>query len=96
MTTPTRTLRSTRAKTLLAIARRDPVGFGAALDVYRTDPYTSAIEALMTLEEREIVINGRLGVSGFQWGWAVQAVAYLLEQSPVPNGAIITLAPVEQ
>jgi hypothetical protein len=76
-------------KVILAIARRDPTGFKAALDIFRTDPYTRAIEELMTPEERAIVIEGQYGVTGFQWGWAVGTAAWLLEQPPVPNGAIL-------
>jgi hypothetical protein len=43
----------------------------------------------MTPEERAIVIEGQYGVTGFQWGWAVGTAAWLLEQPPVPNGAIL-------
>lgn len=82
------------AKTILAAARRSPVAFGAALDAYREDPHTRAIDALLTEDERAVVVEGSQGVTGFQWGWAVQTVAYLLEQAPVPNGAIMTFGPV--
>jgi hypothetical protein len=32
-----------------------------------------------------------LGLSGFQWGWAVNAARYALSEPPVPNPAIVTI-----
>lgn len=32
-----------------------------------------------------------LGISGFQWGWAVNAARYCVEVEPQPNPAIITI-----
>lgn len=80
------------AKTLLSVARRDPVAFGKALDAYREDPTTRAIEDLMTPDERDMLFEGRWGLSGFMWGWACQTVAYLLEQEPVGNPALVTIS----
>lgn len=79
------------AQRILAAARRDPETFGRALDAYRQNPYCSDIDALLTEDDREIIMTGRWGVTGFQWGWAVQTVAWLLEQPSVPNGAILTI-----
>lgn len=78
-------------KVLLAVASRDPASFKKALDTFRGDPYGRDIEALMTDEERSIVIEGNWGLTGFQWGWAVNTVAFLTEQPPVPNPALITI-----
>lgn len=75
------------AKSLLAAARRDPVAFREALDEYRQNPYGRALDELLTPEEREAA--GQL--TGFQWGWAVQTVAYLLEQQSVPNPALVVI-----
>lgn len=75
------------AKCLLAAARRDPIAFGAAMDVYRKDPHTDAFDGLLLPDERDEIG----GFSGFMWGWAVQACAYLLEQAPVPNGAVLII-----
>ena len=83
------------AKVLLGVARRDPVAFGKALDAFRAEPFSREIEALMTREERNTLFEGRWGVTGFMWGWAVNTVAYLLEQPPVPNPAIWTITPKE-
>lgn len=76
------------AKVLLGVAARSPVAFGEALDTFRKDPFTESIESLMTPEEKDLLFKGRFGLSGFQWGWAVNAAAALLEQPPVPNPAI--------
>lgn len=76
-------------KAVIGAARRDPIAFKAALDEYRTNPYTGAIDALLLPEERETL--ARFGLTGFMWGWAVGTAAWLLEQPPVPNGAILTL-----
>lgn len=78
-------------KILLQIASRDPVGFKAAMDAHRENPYGRDIENLMTPEERTLIMDGRYGLTGFQWGWAVNTAAYFTEQAPVPNGAIITI-----
>ncbi len=79
------------AKVVLGIANRNPVAFKGALDDFREHPYGNAIEGLMTEEERTVLMDGRYGITGNQWGWAVGAVAYLTEQPPVPNPAIITI-----
>lgn len=75
------------AKCLLEAARRNPIEFKTGLDKYRTDPYTDALDELLLPEERKIIGS----MTGFMWGFAVQTVAYLLEQEQVPNGAIITV-----
>ena len=79
------------AKVVLAVASRDPVAFKGALDHFREHPYGNAIGDLMTEEERSVLQDGRYGITGNQWGWAVGAVAYLTEQPPVPNPAIVTI-----
>lgn len=33
----------------------------------------------------------RLGLTGFQWGWAVNAARYCVELPPMPNPAIVTI-----
>ena len=33
-----------------------------------------------------------LGLSGFQWGWAVNCAKWILNEPPVPNPAIITIS----
>lgn len=78
-------------KILLGIARRDPIAFKVALDKFRADPFCDAIEDLMAPEEKRLLFEGRWGLTGFLWGFAVQTAAYLLEQAPVPNPAIITI-----
>lgn len=83
------------AKVLLGVARRTPQAFGVALDSFRQDPFCRDIENLMTEPERAALFEGRWGITGFQWGWAVNTVAYLLEQAPVPNPAIWTLSAKE-
>lgn len=80
-------------KVLVGVARRDPPAFKAALDAFRADPFSREIEKLMTREEKNILFEGQWGLTGFMWGWAVNTTAYLLEQAPVPNPAIWTLAP---
>jgi hypothetical protein len=40
------------------------------------------------LKERGIVLPS--GMSGFQWGWAVNAARYCVELPPAPNPAILT------
>lgn len=79
-------------KVLIGIAKRDPIAFREALDAYRNNPYGNEIESLMTPDERAIVLEGRYGLTGFQWGWAVQTAAWLLGQPPAPNGAILTIS----
>jgi hypothetical protein len=79
-------------KVLLAAARRDPVAFKAALDEYRKDVFSDEIEKLLTEDERKEIMEGRYGVTGFQWGWAVQTAAYLTEQAPVGNPAVLTFS----
>ena len=76
------------SKCLLDAARRDPAVFGAALDQYRANPYGRDLDELLLDDERQF-LNSTL--TGFQWGWAVGIVAFLLEQGPVPNPAIVTL-----
>lgn len=76
-------------KILLQIATRDPVGFKAALDAYRAN-FSDEMQELMTPEERALIMDGRYGITGFQWGWALNTAAYFTEQAPVPNGAIIS------
>lgn len=79
-------------KVYLAAARRSPVRFKKALDRYRSkEDSGQSLDALLTAEERAIVLEGRWGLTGFQWGWAINTVAYLLEQPSVPNPAIIIL-----
>ena len=79
------------AQMLLKVAARDPQAFKAALDSFRQNPYGNDIDSLMTAGERDLLFQGKFGLSGFQWGWAVNAVAHLLEQKAVPNPAIVTL-----
>lgn len=81
------------AKVLLRVAARDPEAFKGALDRFREHPYGDDLEQLMTADERAATMEGRFGVTGYQWGWAVNAVAHLLEQEAVPNPAIVTLGP---
>lgn len=82
-------------KVILAAARRSPVEFRKALDAFREDPYSHGIDELLTSEERDLLFEGEWGLTGFQWGWAVNTAAYLLEQAPVPNPAIMTLRMVD-
>ncbi len=79
------------AKVYLAAARRDPVVFRAALDDYRESHDVTALDALLTPEEYRVAIADA-GITGFQWGWAMNTVAYLLEQEQVPNHALINLS----
>lgn len=81
------------AKILLRIAAGDPKAFKAALDSFRNDPYGHEIDSLMTPGELSILFGGRFGLTGFQWGWAVNAVAHLLEQEAVPNPAVMQISP---
>ncbi|KKM57027.1 hypothetical protein LCGC14_1551120 [marine sediment metagenome] len=76
------------AKMIMRAARRDPQAFAAAAEAYREDPYGHAIEDLMTAEERDSMNE----ITGFMWGWAVNAVFYLTEQPAGPNPGIITIS----
>lgn len=42
------------------------------------------------LKEQGVPID-QLGLSGFMWGWAVNAARYCVELEPVPNPAIIDI-----
>lgn len=79
------------AQILLRVASRSPIEFKAAMDVYREEPYTNSLTALLNEEERGELEHTKWGLSGFQWGWAVQTAAYFTEQAPVPNGAILQI-----
>ena len=79
-------------KIILNAARRDPVAFKAAMDEFRKNPFSREIEKLLTEDERKEILHGYYGLTGFQWGWAVQTAAYLTEQAPVGNPAILTLS----
>lgn len=79
------------AKVLLAVASRAPEAFGRGLDAHREDAFANEIEKLLTPDERAVLFEGRWGVTGFQWGWALNVVASLLEQGAVPNPAIWTV-----
>ena len=43
-----------------------------------------------TLKERGTPLD-QLDLTGFMWGWAVNAARYCVELEPVPNPAIITI-----
>ncbi len=75
------------AKMILQAARRDPIAFAEASEKYRDTPLSGAIEDLMTDEER----TSMDGITGFMWGWAVNAAFYLTEQAAGPNPALVTI-----
>jgi hypothetical protein len=52
--------------------------------------YIKAVGLYDTMKEHGIDLAS-LGLSGFQWGWAVNAARYALAELPVPNPAIITI-----
>ena len=76
------------AQRIMAAAARDPRAFASAVEEYRANPYTSAIDMLLTPEDRAEIIESGWGITGFQWGWAVNSALYLMEQPPAPNPAI--------
>lgn len=80
------------ANCLLRAAGRDPITFGVAADAYRANSFSRDLEKLMLLNEQETILKGRMAVTGFQWGWAVNAVLEMLEQPGGGNPAILKLA----
>jgi hypothetical protein len=49
----------------------------------QTDPYQAMKDSGIPLSN--------LGLTGFQWGWAVNAARRCLELEPIPNPAILTI-----
>ena len=79
------------AQRLLAAASRDPEAFAAAAEKYREDPYGEDLDNLLTRQDRHAIFEGRHGITGFQWGWAVNAVFFLTGQDAGPNPAIVPI-----
>ena len=52
--------------------------------------YVVSWSAYDLLKERGVPL-GRLGITGFMWGWAWNAVARVMGRDPSPNPAIVTL-----
>lgn len=52
--------------------------------------YLKALGLYDVMKEHGIDLAS-LGLTGFQWGWAVNAARYALAELPVPNPAIITI-----
>lgn len=83
------------AQVLMRCAAVDPDVFAAEAQRFREDPYCDAFEALIPRDDtrtvREIVFVGQYGLTGFQWGYAINAALTLLEQPGAPNPAILTI-----
>jgi hypothetical protein len=54
----------------------------------RKPEYVKALGLYDVMKDHGIDLAS-LGLSGFQWGWAVNAARYALAELPVPNPAII-------
>lgn len=55
---------------------------------YRPAPGPDLYEQVKAMSEGRL---SDLGLSGFQWGWAVNAAKYAVGAPPVPNPAIMTV-----
>lgn len=73
----------------LAAAKREPVLFGQAIEQYRATHESKPIDALLPPDEAAIIFDD---LTGYQWGWAVSAALRLLEQPPIENPAVVTIA----
>jgi len=89
------------AKLILLACRADPsLADQPTENVYGRNPDGSADYDTVTTPGLWEVLQDRLdpadreavsGMSGFMWGWAVNAARRCLELGPVPNPAIITI-----
>jgi len=81
-------------KMLLKCATNEPERFFAEADKFRSNPYSDAFLSMSPDGDKtldELLMRGRFGLTGFQWGYAVNTALMMLKQPPAPNPALLTI-----
>lgn len=79
------------SKLVLKYLSADPDRLSLPVENVYDDQYNVVTPGLYDRMKRDGIPIDDLGLTGFMWGWAVNAARYSLTAPPVPNPAILTI-----
>jgi len=81
-------------KMLIKCSANEPERFFEEAEKFRNNPYSDAFLSMSPDGDKtldELLMQGRYGLTGFQWGYAIHTALWMMGQPPAPNPALLTI-----